>query len=75
MLTEEEKKEVAVFRFGIICELIIRSNMSYGEKERIIKKAKQVIEQNLSTETYRTTPGQCPGFFGFICLFPTERPG
>lgn len=37
-MTEEEKIEVAVFRFGVICDLINRSNMSYGEKERIIKE-------------------------------------
>ncbi len=37
-MTEKEKKEIAVFRFGVICDLLYGSNLDYGKKEKIIKE-------------------------------------
>ncbi len=37
-MTENQKKEVAVFRFGVICEFVTGTNFDYGEKERILQQ-------------------------------------
>lgn len=37
-MTEEEKREVAAFRFGIICDLVNRVQLDAGEKERLIRE-------------------------------------
>ncbi len=37
-MTENQKKEVAVFRFGVICEFVTGINFDYGEKERILQQ-------------------------------------
>lgn len=36
-MTEEQKKEVAAFRFGVIHELVNRTDLSHGEQERLIR--------------------------------------
>ncbi len=38
-MTENQKKEVAVFRFGVICEFVTGTNFDYGEKERIYSRS------------------------------------
>ena len=38
MLTTEKKMEVATFRFGIISEFVTGIELSYGEKEKLIKE-------------------------------------
>lgn len=38
MLTKEKKMEVATFRFGIISEFVTGTELSYGEKERLLKE-------------------------------------
>jgi len=35
-MTEDEKKEVASFRFGVIHELVNRTDLDRGERERLI---------------------------------------
>ncbi|MBU0972405.1 MAG: IS481 family transposase, partial [Proteobacteria bacterium] len=35
-MTEEQKKEIAVFRFGVICEFVSGVHLDYGEKERLL---------------------------------------
>ena len=37
-MTEEEKREVAAFRFGIISDLVNRVQLDAGEKERLIRE-------------------------------------
>ncbi len=37
-MTENQKNEVAVFRFGVICEFVTGTNFDYGEKERILQQ-------------------------------------
>lgn len=37
MLTEEKKMKVATFRFGIISEFVTGTELSYGEKEKLLK--------------------------------------
>ena len=37
-MTEEEKMEVAVFRFGVIHELVTGKDLEPGEQERIIQE-------------------------------------
>jgi putative transposase len=36
-MTEDEKKQVAAFRFGVICELVNGVNLEPGEQERLIR--------------------------------------
>lgn len=36
-MTEDQKKEVAAFRFGVICEFINGTNLDHGEKERLLR--------------------------------------
>ena len=37
-MTEEQKKEIAVFRFGVISDFLVRRKLDYGERERLIRK-------------------------------------
>lgn len=37
-MTENQKKEVAVFRFGVICEFVTGADLEYGEKERLLQQ-------------------------------------
>lgn len=37
-MTEEEKQEVATFRFSIIHELVNKSQLAFGEQERLLKE-------------------------------------
>lgn len=37
-MTEEEKKQVAVFRFGVISEFMNRVHLDHGEKERLLRE-------------------------------------
>ncbi len=37
-MTEDEKQEVAAFRFGVICEFVNGTNMDHGEKERLLRE-------------------------------------
>ena len=37
-MTEEEKLQVATFRFGIICEFVNGANLELGEKERLLRE-------------------------------------
>lgn len=36
-MTEEEKRKIALFRFGVIGELVSRTDISWGERERTIR--------------------------------------
>ena len=36
-MTEEEKEQVATFRFGVICDLVTVDQMNLGEQERLIR--------------------------------------
>ena len=36
-MTEEEKKQVATFRFGVICDLVTVNQMQSGEQQRLIR--------------------------------------
>jgi len=37
-MTEQQKKEIAVFRFGVIGEFVTGANLDYGEKERLLQQ-------------------------------------
>ena len=37
-MTEDEKQEVAAFRFGIICEFVNGTKLDHGEKERLLQE-------------------------------------
>jgi putative transposase len=37
-MTEDEKKQVAAFRFGVICELVNGVDLNPGEQERLIRE-------------------------------------
>jgi putative transposase len=36
-MTEEQKKQIAAFRFGLICELVNGARLSPGEQARLIR--------------------------------------
>ena len=36
-MTEEDKKQVAAFRFGVICDLVNGVHLDPGEQERLIR--------------------------------------
>jgi len=40
-MTEEQKKHIALFRFGVIGELVGRRDLSWGERERTIRQLSQ----------------------------------
>jgi putative transposase len=37
-MTEEMKKRIAVFRFGVISDIVTSSNLDYGEQERLVRE-------------------------------------
>jgi putative transposase len=37
-MTEQQKKEIAVFRFGVIGEFVTGAELDYGEKERLLQQ-------------------------------------
>ena len=37
-MTEQQKKEIAVFRFGVIGEFVAGAELDYGEKERLLQQ-------------------------------------
>jgi transposase InsO family protein len=37
-MTEKQKKEIAVFRFGVIGEFVTGAELDYGEKERLLQQ-------------------------------------
>ena len=37
-MTEEDKKQVAAFRFGVICELVNGTDLQPGEQQRLIRQ-------------------------------------
>jgi hypothetical protein len=37
-MTEDEKKEVALFRYGVISELVNARGLSRGEQEQLIRE-------------------------------------
>ena len=37
-MTEEEKKQVAAFRFGVIFDLVNGAGLDAGEKERLLRE-------------------------------------
>ncbi len=37
-MTEQQKKEIAVFRFGVIGEFVTGTDLDYGEKERLLQQ-------------------------------------
>ncbi|MFH2057633.1 MAG: DDE-type integrase/transposase/recombinase [Pseudomonadota bacterium] len=37
-MTEDQKKDIAVFRFGVICEFVTGVQLDYGEKERLLQQ-------------------------------------
>ena len=37
-MTDNQKKELAVFRFGIICEFVTGVQLDYGEKELLLQQ-------------------------------------
>ena len=37
-MTEDQKKEIAVFRFGVIGEFVTGEALDYGEKERLLQQ-------------------------------------
>lgn len=57
-MTESQKKEVAVFRFGVICEFVTGANLEYGEKEQLLKQKcarKWSIPYSAKTRLSRST--------------------
>ena len=57
-MTEEQKKQVAAFRFGVIHDLVNRMDMDRGEPERLIReKCSRKWSIPFSAKTYigRTT--------------------
>ena len=36
-MTEEQKKQIAAFRFGVICELVNGARLNPGEQARLIR--------------------------------------
>ncbi len=37
-MTEEMKKRIATFRFGVISDIVTSSNLDYGEQERLVRE-------------------------------------
>lgn len=37
-MTENEKRQVAAFRFGVICDLVNGVQLASGEQERLIRE-------------------------------------
>ena len=57
-MTENQKKEIAVFRFGVIGEFVTGAQLDYGEKERLIQDKcarKWLIPHSSRTRLSRST--------------------
>jgi transposase InsO family protein len=57
-MTENQKKEIAVFRFGVICEFVTGTDLEYGEKEQLLKQKcarKWSIPYSAKTRLSRST--------------------
>jgi transposase InsO family protein len=80
-MREEEKREVAAFRFGIICDLVNRVDMEPGEKERLIREKcarKWQIPFSEKTRISRSTILRWVRLYkendGHLeCLYPRDR--
>ena len=44
-MEEQQQKDVAVFRFGVISEFVTRSQMERGEQERLLQQKCQQVWQ------------------------------
>ncbi len=57
-MTEQQKKEIAVFRFGVICEFVTGAQLDYGEKQRLLQQKcarKWLIPHSNRTRLSRST--------------------
>lgn len=57
-MTENQKKDIAVFRFGVICEFVTGAQLNYGEKARLIQDKcarKWMIPHTSRTRLSRST--------------------
>lgn len=77
-MTEDQKKEVAVFRFGVICEFVTGAQLDYGEKERLLQQKcdrKWSIPHSSRTRLSRSTIlGWIRQYNGKIeSLYPKDR--
>lgn len=57
-MTENQKKKIAVFRFGVICEFVTGTDLEYGEKEQLLKQKcarKWSIPYSAKTRLSRST--------------------
>ena len=77
-MTENQKKEIAVFRFGVIGEFVTGAQLDYGEKERLIQDKcarKWLIPHSSRTRLSRSTIlGWVRQYNGRIeSLYPKDR--
>lgn len=77
-MTKQQKKEIAVFRFGVIGELVTGAQLDYGEKERLIQNKcarKWMIPHSSRTRLSRSTIlGWVRQYNGRIeSLYPKDR--
>ncbi len=77
-MTEDQKKEIAVFRFGVIGEFVTGAQLDYGEKERLLQDKcarKWMIPHSNRTRLSKSTLlGWIRQYTGkFESLYPKER--
>jgi len=77
-MTEQQKKEIAVFRFGVIGEFVTGAELEYGEKERLLQQKcarKWTIPYSGRTRLSRSTIlGWIRQYNGRIeSLYPKDR--
>jgi transposase InsO family protein len=77
-MTEQQKKEIAVFRFGVIGEFVTGAELDYGEKERLLQQKcarKWTIPYSGRTRLSRSTIlGWIRQYNGRIeSLYPKDR--
>jgi len=77
-MTEDQKKEVAVFRFGVICDFVTGVQLDYGKKERLLQDKcdrKWSIPHSSRTRLSRSTIlGWIRQYNGKIeSLYPKDR--
>lgn len=77
-MTEQQKKEIAVFRFGVIGEFVTGAALEYGEKERLLQQKcarKWTIPYSGRTRLSRSTLlGWIRQYNGRIeSLYPKDR--
>jgi putative transposase len=59
-MTEQQKKEIAVFRFGVIGEFVTGAELDYGEKERLLQqKQRGIFSIPASTGLYSVLIQDC----------------